>query len=204
MLKRVFAGITLSVAVIVGSMSFPVQKSNAEEHPKNDFQMIVDFQKEVIPVVEEVLRKWFPKQNPISDTETITVINSEAFFDQAVYYFENDDVNNQKVVFIVDKEDTKEMKAVMKELQEKLGEKVTFKKAKRNPQALRNLTKTVADYVDSIDRGAHTVGYDVAGEQITVVGNFTDEQIADLKAKFGDVVLRITKKTIEGGHQLLS
>lgn len=203
MFKRLITGITLGVAVVAVIMNIPFQKSNALQQPQNDFQKIVDFQKEVIPVIEAALKKEFPKETPISDTDTTTDIHSEAFFDQGVYYFENDDVNNQKVVFMVYKEDTKEMQAVMKELQEKLGAKVTFKKAERNPQALRNLIKTVADYVDSIDRGAHSVGYDVAGEQITVVGNFTDEQIADLKAKFGDDVLRITKKTIEGGQQVL-
>jgi hypothetical protein len=50
------------------------------------YHPIVDFQREVIPVLENALNKQFPKNGPI------------AFFDQADYDFENVDVINLKVV----------------------------------------------------------------------------------------------------------
>lgn len=93
---------------------------------------ILDFQKKVIPVVEEAIHGQFPKENRLE------------YFD---YYFDND---NLKVVFLVDKEETSEMKSLHQELTERLGDKVVFKKAKHNPEALRDLTDQVSDYVQKL------------------------------------------------------
>ena len=171
-------------------------QADAEEVAKEEFQKIVDFQKEVIPVVKVALIKQFPKKVNISETATVDTYDGDAFIDQATYYFENDDVNNPKVVFLVDKEDKKEMKALRKELEEKLGEKVLFKKTKHNPKVLRDMTEEVAKYVATIvgEGKKSTVGYNSKEEAIKIEAKLTDEQIADLKHKFGADILNITNE----------
>ena len=157
---------------------------DADNVEKAEWDKIVDFQREVIPVLEDALNKQFPKNDP------------DAFFDQADYYFENDDVNNLKVVFHVDKEDTEEMKALRKELEEKLGEKVIFKKATHNPKMLHDMSEEVAEYVDTmVEEGkSYSVGYNTEYEAIEIEAKLTDEQIANLEHKFGADILRITNK----------
>lgn len=140
----------------------------------------------MIPVLEDALNKQFPKNDP------------NAFFDQADYYFENDDVNNLKVVFHVDKEDTEEMKALRKELEEKLGEKVIFKKATHNPKMLHDMSEDIAEYVDTmVEEGkSYSVGYNTKYEAIEIVAKLTDEQIANLEHEFGANILKITNEEL--------
>lgn len=178
--------VNLSVAQVKANhdASTVTDKADADKVAKAEWDKIVDFQREVIPVLEDAINKQFLKND------------LDAFLDQADYYFDNDDVNNLKVVFHVDKEDTKEMKALRKELEEKLGEKVIFKKAKHNPKVLHDLTKVIADYVVTINEKGESssVGYNSKEEVINIEAKLTDEQIDDLKQKFGADILRITNK----------
>lgn len=122
--------------------------------------------------------------------------NGDAYFAQATSYFDNDDVNNLKVVFLVYQENTKEMKALRKELEEKLGDKVVFKKAKYSPKVLSDMVKDVTDYVDTLtaEGKASSVGYNSVEEAIEIEAVLTDEQIYDLNNKFGAHILKITNE----------
>ncbi|WP_025676903.1 hypothetical protein [Paenibacillus massiliensis] len=143
------------------------------------------FQREVIPVIEEVMKTHFPNDP-----------NGDVFFEQATSYFDND---NFKVVFLVYQEDTKEMIAFRKELEEKLGDKVLFKKARYSPKLLRDKAKEVTEYIESVvEKGrASTVSYDPVDEVIEIEALLTAEQIADLNKKFGAEILRITNQEPE-------
>jgi hypothetical protein len=90
---------------------------------------IVDFQREVIPIIEDIFKKQFPKKQNISDTETIDSYDGEAIENLTDMYFDND---NLKVVFLVHNEDAIELKELRQELEEKLDDKVIFKKAEFN------------------------------------------------------------------------
>jgi hypothetical protein len=178
--------VSMCVLMLTACGDRPEQAANstAPKIQAKQADPIVDFQREVIPVLEDALNKQFPKNDP------------DAFFDQADYYFENEDVNNLKVIFLVDKEDTKEMKALRKDLEEKLGDKVVFKKAKHNPKVLRDMTKEVADYVATFDHQGRSygVGWDSKEEVIHIEAKLSDEQITELQHKFGADLLKITNE----------
>lgn len=148
---------------------------------------IVAFQREVIPVLEEVMKKHLPN-DPDGDNYSA----------QATHYFDN---HNFKVVFLVYQEDTKEMTAIRKELEEQLGDKVVFKRAKYSPKYLRDTAKVVTEYVESIaEKGrAFSVSYNSVDEVIEMEALLMDEQIADLKKKFGEEILKITNNEPEQG-----
>ncbi|MBW5447599.1 hypothetical protein GE107_16195 [Cohnella sp. CFH 77786] len=152
---------------------------------------ILEFQREVIPIVESAVHAQFPKAD-----------YGDAFFAQADYYYDND---NLKVVFLVDKEHTKEMTAIRKELEDKLRDKVVFKKAKYNPKFLQDTAKEVSDYLFSKtlsgynSNSSHSVGYNTKEEAIEIKGKFNDEQIADLKQHFNADMLKITNEEFHSG-----
>lgn len=151
---------------------------------------VVTFQGDVIPVIEEVMKVHFPNDS-----------NGDVFFEQATSYFDND---NSKVVFLFYQENAIEMNAFRKELEEKLGDKVIFKKAKYSPKLLSDTANEVRADVESIvEKGrALTVSYNPVDEVIEVEALLTDEQIADLKKKFGEEILRITNQEPERGIAL--
>lgn len=161
----------------------------------NQVDPIVNFQKEVIPVIESALIKQFPNKEK-------TGIDDAAFNEQADYYFDNDDVNNPKVVFLVDKEDTNEMKAIRKELDEKLGKKVVFKKARHNPKVLRNMVGDIDKYLRNTlgPQSSYSVGYNPKEEVIDIKGKLTDKQVSELKQKFSADMLKITNEEINAVH----
>ncbi|USB34269.1 S1 family peptidase [Paenibacillus sp. YPG26] len=163
-----------------------------------EIQKIIDFQKEVIPVIDSALSKQFPKRIALSDTETTLGVDSELLKNQAEYYFDNSDTQNLKVVFLVSKEEKKEIKAVRKELEEKLGVKVKFKIAKKDPETLHELPEAIAKYLDSQSyKGSYAIGYDVPNEDINIRADLTDNQISALKEKFGADSLDIKKEKVE-------
>lgn len=187
--------VNLSVAQVKVNQdaSTVTDQVDADNVEKAEWDKIVDFQREVIPVLEDAINKQFPKNDP------------DAFLDQADYYFENDDVNNLKVIFHVDKEDTEEMKALRKELEEKLGEKVIFKKATHNPKILHDMLEEVTEYVATIveEGKSYSVGYNSKYEAIEIVAKLTDEEIANLNNKFGADKLKIRNEERTSGKQLL-
>ncbi|MGM0884979.1 MAG: hypothetical protein ACQEXQ_28540 [Bacillota bacterium] len=180
-------------------------QADADNVAKAEWDKIVDFQREVIPVLEEALIKQFPMKVNKTGTPTIDV-DGEASLEQATSYFDNDDVNNLKVVFLVDKEDTTEMMAIRKELEEKLGDKVVFKKAKHNPKVLRDMAKEVDEYLRAKilskyeTQSAYSVGYNSREEVIDIRGKLTDEHIAELTQKFGADMLKIDPKEFHTSH----
>lgn len=110
--KKVVVGISLSLAVIIGGMNFPAERVNAEQQEKVNFQKIVDFQKQAIPVIEEAFKHQFPKKTKVSDSESVDGYDSEAINDLTDYYFDNKNADKQTIVFVVDKDDRKEMNAI--------------------------------------------------------------------------------------------
>ncbi|MWC29558.1 hypothetical protein [Paenibacillus sp. MMS18-CY102] len=147
---------------------------------------IVEFQREVIPIVEDVLAKQFPVDNAKND----------AFLEQGTLYFDNKDIRNLKVVLLIDQPDTQEMKAFRKELEQKLEDKVIFKKAKHNPKFLSELAKEIAiDVTVLVGKGKlSTVYYNISDECIDIEAKLTDAQIEHLIGKYGSDYLRITNK----------
>ncbi|WP_190861197.1 hypothetical protein [Paenibacillus arenilitoris] len=180
-------------------------QADADSVAKAEWDKIVDFQREVIPVLEEVLIKQFPMKVNKTGTPTID-IDGDALLEQATSYFDNDDVNNLKIVFLVDKEDATEMMAIRKELEEKLGDKVVFKKAKHNPKVLRDMAKEVDEYLHAKilskyeTQSAYSVGYNSREEVIDIRGKLTDEHIAELTQKFGADRLKIDPKEFHTTH----
>jgi len=87
------------------------------------------------------------------------------------------------------------MKELQKELKEKLGDKVLFRKAKHNPKFLSDTTKKVADYVVAITEGKRSsVGYNSSEEVIEIQAQLTEKKIADLNNRFSADILRITNE----------
>lgn len=154
-----------------------VQDNQGEVNKTRD--PIVDFQKDVIPVIENAMNKYF--QN-----------DTQKFFDQADYYFDNT-VNNLKVVFLVDQINTDDFAGFQKELEEKLDNKVMFKKSEINPRILSETKEKVAQYIDKLHLGkeGYNVGYNTKDQVVEVRAKLSDEQIRLLKQKFEPVVLRI-------------
>lgn len=143
---------TLMLTACGHEVNLPASQENADQGGVaiiHQSDPTLEFQREVIPVLEAAKSKQFPKND-----------NGDAFFDQATYYFDNGDVNHPKLVFLVHRENTIEIKGLRKELEEKLGDKVVFKKARHNPKVLRDMTKEVADYVAKFDHQgrSHAVG----------------------------------------------
>lgn len=177
--------LALSVAgVVVGSVSFTLQNATAKEPKKNESQEIITFQKEVIPIVEATIKKVYTAK-------------PDLFNKQAEYYYDNTDKNNPKVVFLIYKENAKELQSVLDILRERLGSKVATKKAKYNPETLRNLVPKVADYISSIigEGASNSISFNAPSERIVVRGDFSDKQVADMKKKFGEVINIIQSKT---------
>ncbi|USB34268.1 hypothetical protein [Paenibacillus sp. YPG26] len=177
--------LALSVAaVVLGSVSFTVQNATAKEPKKNESQMLITFQREVIPIVEETIKKVY------SDKPNL-------FSKQGEYYFDNTDKNNPKVVFLIYKENALELQSVLSTLKEKLANKITIKKAKYNPETLRNLVPKVADYVGSIssESSSNSISFSAPSEKIIIRGDFSDKQVADIKKRFGEVINVIQSKT---------
>ncbi|MUT65210.1 hypothetical protein [Paenibacillus sp. NEAU-GSW1] len=191
MLKRTIVGLTLSAAILIGGSSFSLPNANAEvNEAKQPFDQITAFQSEVIPIIEEALIRQFPAESRISDTETVSVV-SEDFSKQATYYYDNDNINDLKVVFLIAQENTPQMKAIRAELEGKLGDKVLFKQASQNPYEMRQFSKKVADCVSMFEIDSYSVGYDEKNEEVVAKGDFTDEQVRQLRDKFGSDALRI-------------
>ncbi|CAM3070690.1 hypothetical protein PASE110613_15245 [Paenibacillus sediminis] len=185
MFKRSVLAFALVLTITVGGVN--LTRASADEisqmKAKSDFEKVKNWQEQVSPVVSDEIKKEFSE-------------DADAFFDQAAYYYDINDTDNQKVVFIVDKTDTKQMQDIRKDLESALGTKVKFKTAKHNPKYLRDTTDDVAKYVDKLTTEDHQVGYDLQNETITVKANLTAEQIANLNTKFPDV-LTITNDPVK-------
>lgn len=132
----------------------------------------------------------------LSETETVEGHDSAAVDELTDYYFDNKDVNKLSVVFYVAKEDSKEMKAIRKEIEEKLGSKVKFKKAKKSIKEFKQDQEEVATYLQTIATG-YEVSYNTEKQIITVSGDLTAEQIQKLRAKFPTELLSINEQKVE-------
>ncbi|RUT31777.1 hypothetical protein EJP77_10345 [Paenibacillus zeisoli] len=181
MQKSTVITLSLGAAVIMASIiGFELQKDRVVKETvpvANEAQKIVDFQKEVIPIVESAIKQEYANKPNL-------------FPKQADYYYDNADVNSPKVVFITYQENAKEIRSVLKVLKERLGSKLVVRKGKVNPEILRNLYPKVADYVNSISdkNSSYSIGIDVPSERIMVRGQLSDKQAADIKQKYGEYV----------------
>ncbi|MBD3920640.1 trypsin-like serine protease [Paenibacillus sp. PR3] len=185
--------ILLSTALYVSGWHTPATQASDEAEAKRNYQKTVDFQQEVIPVMESIFKEQFPEKVSINDGEYVDGINSDAFDEITDYYFDNDNPNNPKVVFVVAKEDRDEMKTLRKALEEKLGYKVKFIKAKKGIKEFRNLQDQVSGYLDVIYKGGYSVGYNIKTQTIDVEADLDNQQIQLLTNRFGSDLLSITK-----------
>lgn len=170
----------LFAMLMVTACSNVMAESSKKAAYKDD--SVLAFQKEVIPVQEEIYHRYFPDASA-----------EERFFSQAVSYFDND---NLKLVYMVYAMDTAEINDYFKDLKMKLGDKVVTKQAKYSPKYLQDTANEVAEYVHLICEKGHffMVSYNPIDEVIDIEMLLTNQQIADLNSKFGADILRITNK----------
>lgn len=154
--------IVLSLLVMVGfseTSEIPVLDEVQIEIGKD-----TAFQSEVLPIVEGAISKEYPR--------------IEKFNEDATLYFDRN-----QVVFLIDKENSK-TNNIKKELQEKLGEKVKFKKAKHNPKEFTAKQEEIVNFIGAMNI-ASSAGYNHQTEVIDVKAPLNDEQVQALKDKFG-------------------
>ncbi|NIK72102.1 MULTISPECIES: hypothetical protein [unclassified Paenibacillus] len=174
--------------ILLGVLIFTACSNVMAESPKKAVYKddpVLAFQKEVIPVQEEIYHRYFPD-----------AAAEERFFSQAVSYFDND---NLKLVYMVYQLDSAEIKDYFKELKVKLGDKVAIKQARYSPKYLQDTANEVAEFVHLICEKGHsfTVSYNPIDEVIDIEMLLTLQQIADLYKKFDADILRITNKEPE-------
>ncbi|WP_307603878.1 hypothetical protein [Paenibacillus sp. V4I9] len=142
------------------------------------------FQSEITPILKTAINKQFPNNDNAFD----------AFDEQAVCYYEDEDENNPKMVFLVYKEDTKEMIEIRKELEEKFGKKVVFKKAKYKPKFIRDMATEISVYLFSIrnknNTNINSAHWNAKEEVIEIEGKLSNDQINDLNNKFDPKMLK--------------
>ncbi|MDQ8734212.1 hypothetical protein [Paenibacillus sp. LHD-38] len=141
--------VSMCIMILTACGDIPEQAVNSstlKAQVKQVDDPILDFQREVIPVIEEAFKKHFPKKKNVSDAETLDSHDDEAIENFTDLYFDND---NLKVVFLVYKEDAKEMKSLRQELEVKLGDKVIFKKANFNN---KDVVKKVRGYNEILEK----------------------------------------------------
>ncbi|MDR6726080.1 hypothetical protein J2W91_004586 [Paenibacillus amylolyticus] len=192
MLKRSLVSIIICV-VLLTVYSVPVSKAKSEDLVgKANFEKVVNFQRINEPKIENAIKKKFKKLIKISDTEIAEDVNWDKFKEQATYYWDNSNPDDLKIAFIVNKEDAKDWKEIKKQLQEELGVKVKFKKAKFNPKELEDLVKPVSEYVDTNVSGKKQgVYYDSEFEKVVIQAELTDQEMKDLYKSFNKNMVSI-------------
>ncbi|MDQ0896177.1 MULTISPECIES: hypothetical protein [unclassified Paenibacillus] len=140
------------------------------------------FQREITPILEAAINKQFPNNE-----------NGDALAEQAVIYYEDEDENNPRIVFLAYNEDTKEMIEIRKELEEKFGKKVVFKKAKYKPKFLRDMATEISVYLFSIRNNKDINGayWNAKEEVIVIEGKLSNDQMNALNNRFDPKLLKI-------------
>ncbi|MEJ8305318.1 S1 family peptidase [Saccharibacillus sacchari] len=145
-----------------------------------DYEKILSFQKEVVPILEESFNEVFPNSVGVEEGNSTQSFDSNQLNELTDYYFDNSNTDDLKVVFVVAKEDENEMKILKEILKTKLKEKVTFEKAKKSIKEFVKMQEEVVDFIDDTYKGQFTVGYDVEKQTIDVELPLTDNSIPSL------------------------
>ncbi|MDQ0888859.1 phenylpyruvate tautomerase PptA (4-oxalocrotonate tautomerase family) [Paenibacillus sp. V4I9] len=191
----------LSVVLVASAIAVASAQSANENKmdTEAEYDQVLAFQREAGPVVEGTVMKYFHNEDQI--TETITDAERLKYKEQLDWYWDND---NLQVVVVVVKEDAKEMKAIRKELEEKLGSKVKFVKSKITQTTLEmyamsnELTEFIFSTMPKIMY--YQGGYYLDKQRIEIKGAFTDEQVQAIYAKFDKKLVNITKVDAPTGN----
>ncbi len=193
-MKKFLLAIMLCCTLLAaGNWSLPATEASMKEETMANYDKIVEFQKEVIPILEATFRERFPAKVFLNKDETVDGINSEAIDELTDYYFDNSNLDDLKVVFVVAKEDRVEMKELRKDLEQKLGLKVKFVTAKKEIKEFRKLQEQVSSFLDEVYKSAYSVGYNTETQVIDVEANLGDEQLQMLLEKFGSEDLNVIR-----------
>ncbi|CAH1232505.1 hypothetical protein PAECIP111891_07026 [Paenibacillus allorhizoplanae] len=189
---RVVSVVLVATATATAIALTSAQLTN-EKVTKAENDQVAAFQREVHPVVEGVVEKYFLKENQSS--ETMTDADRLKYMEQLDWYWDND---NLQVVFVVLKEDAEEMKAIRKELEEKLGAKVKFVKSRISQTTLEmsEMSNEVSKFIFNTIKPNdmyYEGGYFRDKQRIEIKGAFTDEQVQAIYAKFDKKLVNITK-----------
>ncbi|MGM0885209.1 MAG: hypothetical protein ACQEXQ_29720 [Bacillota bacterium] len=174
----------------IASYNVTLNKVNADPaktQAEIDRDKDIAFQREVLPIIEGATAKEYPREYIKGN---IAVDDLGKFNEDATLYFDN----SNQVVFLIDKENSK-INNIKKELQEKLGEKVRFKKAKHNPKEFTAKQEEIVNFLGEMNI-ASSAGYNHQTEVIDVKAPLNDVQVQALKEKFGADNLNI--EIIEG------
>lgn len=148
-----------------------------------DYERILAFQREVIPVLDETFHDIFPTVVDIEGDIKAETFDSNLLDEMTDFYFDNSNSNDLKVVFVVAKEDQPEMKTLRAELENKLGDKVIFKKAKKSLKEFQQMQEQVAEYIDETYDGRFAVTYNIETQALDVEIASTDSNSQSLIPK---------------------
>jgi hypothetical protein len=164
-----------------------IQPISKDPEPKDrigaasdEYQRIGDFQGEVGPIVLEEMRKIYPEVHPV----TGEIFTSDEALDDFYWYWDND---NLKVVFTVQKEDSKKWQELRKNLEVRLGDKVVIKKSKKDFKHLEAIEHQITEYLVNKDdyKGSADISWSPVTEVITAqVSDYSPELANEIKAKF--------------------
>lgn len=109
-------------------------------------------------------------------------------------YFDGDSAQSERVVVLATDLEEPAIVAFRQELETKLGDAVVFKQAKYSPQWLRDKAGEVAEDVGKMTAKSYSVGYQAQHQAVHIMAELTDAQVAELTAKFGADILKITNE----------
>lgn len=164
--------ILLWFALILGS-NYTSDNVNADQvraQAEIDIVKDIAFQEEVLSVINAI-SKEYPNGN------------MEKFYEDATLYFDSSNHNRNKIVLVIYNENSN-MNNIKKELQEKLGDKLQFKKAKYSPKEFLAKQEEIVNFIAEMNIGS-SAGYNPQTEVFDVAAPLNAEQVQALEEKFG-------------------